>query len=244
LVFSRFDNQSAERKIEPCRSKAEGSGALVAIDPQTGEIKAFVGGYDFDESKFDRVTQALRQTGSSFKPFVYTAALDRGVIDIEGTIADTPYSWGTYSPGNYDGKYEGTISIRHALADSRNLPAVKILAMLGIDNLIPYVRTSASPQNWTLPSHRPGSADITLFEMTSAYRPSQRRRAHYTALHHQSGGLRRPCAGRGFSRREGRDQRSHGAHHDFHAARSGAARDRDCGVQHEVSAGGQDRHDQ
>jgi penicillin-binding protein 1A len=161
----------AERKIEVILDqKPKVQGALIAIDPQTGEIKAFVGGYDFDESKFDRVTQALRQTGSSFKPFVYTAALDRGVIDIEGTIADTPYSWGSYSPGNYDGKYEGTISIRHALADSRNLPAVKILAMLGIDNLIPYVKNFGVTSK--LDRYLPialGSADITLFEMTSAY---------------------------------------------------------------------------
>jgi penicillin-binding protein 1A len=150
--------------------KPKVQGALLAIDAQTGEIKAFVGGYDFDESKFDRVTQALRQTGSSFKPFVYTAALDRGVIDIEGTIVDSPQSWGSYSPGNYDGKYEGTISIRHALADSRNLPAVKILAMLGPDNLITYVKHFGitSKMEPYLPIAL-GATDVTLMEMTSAY---------------------------------------------------------------------------
>jgi penicillin-binding protein 1A len=161
----------AERKIEVMLDqKPKVQGALLAIDAQTGEIKAFVGGYDFDESKFDRVTQALRQTGSSFKPFVYTAALDRGVIDIEGTIVDSPQSWGSYSPGNYDGKYEGTISIRHALADSRNLPAVKILAMLGPDNLITYVKHFGitSKMEPYLPIAL-GATDVTLMEMTSAY---------------------------------------------------------------------------
>jgi penicillin-binding protein 1A len=145
-------------------------GALVSIEPRNGEIKAFVGGYDFDDSKFDRATQALRQTGSSFKPFVYTAAIDRGVIDIEDTIVDAPISFGSYSPGNYDGKYEGKISIRHALADSRNIPAVKILAMLGVTNLIPYVRSFGitSKMDPYLPLAL-GAADVTLLEMTSAY---------------------------------------------------------------------------
>jgi penicillin-binding protein 1A len=145
-------------------------GALVAIEPRNGEVKAFVGGYDFDDSKFDRATQALRQTGSSFKPFVYTAAIDRGVIDLEDTIVDTPISFGSYSPGNYDGKFEGRISIRHAMADSRNIPAVKILAMLGVTNLIPYVRNFGitSRMDPYLPLAL-GAADVTLLEMTSAY---------------------------------------------------------------------------
>jgi penicillin-binding protein 1A len=145
-------------------------GALVAIEPKNGEIKAFIGGYDFDDSKFDRATQALRQTGSSFKPFVYTAAIDRGVIDLEDTIVDSPVSFGSYSPGNYDGKFEGRISIRHAMADSRNIPAVKILAMLGVTNLIPYVRSFGitSRMDPYLPLAL-GAADVTLLEMTSAY---------------------------------------------------------------------------
>jgi penicillin-binding protein 1A len=145
-------------------------GALVSIEPRNGEIKAFVGGYDFDDSKFDRATQALRQTGSSFKPFVYTAAIDRGVIDLEDTIVDNPISFGTYSPGNYDGKFEGRITIRHALGDSRNIPAVKILAMLGVSNLIPYVRSFGitSRMDPYLPLAL-GAADVTLLEMTSAY---------------------------------------------------------------------------
>lgn len=144
--------------------------ALVSITPQTGEIKAFIGGYDFDGSKFDRATQALRQTGSSFKPFVYTAALDRGVIDLEGTIVDAPVNFGGYAPGNYDNVYEGRITIRHALADSRNIPAVKILNMLGAENLLPYVRRFGitSKIEPYLPTAL-GAADITLMEMTSAY---------------------------------------------------------------------------
>jgi len=162
---------AAERTIGiSLEQKPNVQGALVAIEPSTGDIKALVGGYDFATSKFNRATQALRQTGSIFKPFVYTAAIDRGVIDLEGTIVDTPINFGGYSPSNYDGKYEGTITIRHALGDSRNIPAVKILHSLGVENLIPYVRRFGitSKIKPYLPTAL-GAADITLMEMVSAY---------------------------------------------------------------------------
>ena len=142
---------------------------MLAIDPKTGEIKAMVGGYDFDESKFNRATQAMRQTGSSFKPFVYAASIDNG-LRLDDTIVDTPVSFGGYSPGNYDGKFEGTIGIRHAFAESRNVPAIKILAKLGVQNLIPYVRRFGitSKIDPVLPIAL-GAADVTLIEMVSAY---------------------------------------------------------------------------
>ncbi len=93
-------------------------GALVAIDNATGEIKAMVGGRDFNLSKFNRATQALRQVGSSFKPYVYTAAIDEGATPDE-TIVDSPTTFqtasGPYTPHNYDGKFEGTITLRRAL---------------------------------------------------------------------------------------------------------------------------------
>src|SRR5206468_12286218 len=110
--------------------------AFVAIDPQNGQVKALVGGYDFDESKFNRATQALRQTGSSFKAFVYTAAVDHG-LKPDDTVLDAPFNSGGYAPTNYDGKYEGVISIRRAVGQSRNIPAVRTLAKLGVENLIP-----------------------------------------------------------------------------------------------------------
>ncbi|HLQ75795.1 MAG TPA: PBP1A family penicillin-binding protein [Terriglobia bacterium] len=170
-LFNVRSINTKDRKIEVMLDQVpKVQGALVAIAPQSGEIKAFVGGYDFDESKFDRATQAFRQTGSSFKPFVYTAAIDRGVIDLEDTIIDNPTSWGSYSPGNYDGKFEGKITIRHALGDSRNIPAVKILAMLDVDNLIPYIKRFgiSSKIEPVLPIAL-GATDVTLLEMTSAY---------------------------------------------------------------------------
>jgi len=149
--------------------KPKVQGSFVAIEPKTGEIKAMVGGYDFDESKFNRATQAMRQTGSSFKPFVYAASIDNG-LNLDDTIVDAPVSFGGYSPGNYDGKFEGTIGIRHAFAESRNVPAVKLLAKLGVQNLVPYVRRFGitSKIEPVLPIAL-GAADVTLIEMVSAY---------------------------------------------------------------------------
>jgi penicillin-binding protein 1A len=169
-LFQIRSMNPAERKVEvTLEQKPKVQGSFVAIQPQTGEIKALVGGYDFDESKFDRATQALRQTGSSFKPFVYAAAVDGGLRP-DDTILDAPVSFGAYTPGNYDGKYEGVITIRRALGDSRNIPAVKTLAKLGVHNLIPYVRRFGitSKIEPVLPIAL-GAADVTLMEMVSAY---------------------------------------------------------------------------
>src|ERR1700675_4382164 len=100
-------------------------GALLAIDSATGRIKAMVGGRDFNESKFNRTTQALRQVGSSFKPYVYTAVIDQGGGP-DDTVLDAPITFEmgatTYTPHNYDDKFEGTITLRRALAQSRNIP--------------------------------------------------------------------------------------------------------------------------
>ncbi len=148
-------------------------GALVAIDNATGDIKAMVGGRNFNLSKFNRSTQALRQVGSSFKPYVYTAAIDQGATP-DDTILDAPVTFqnasGPYTPHNYDSKFEGTITLRRALAQSRNIPALKLADRIGIKNVIDYARRFGitSP----IPAYLPvalGSAEITLLEQTSAY---------------------------------------------------------------------------
>src|SRR5437899_11447936 len=170
VLFMIRSMNPAERKVEvSLEQKPKVQASLVAIQPQTGEVKAMVGGYDFDESKFNRATQALRQTGSSFKPFVYAAAVDNGLRP-DDTIVDAPTSFGVYSPGNYDGKFKGTIPIRQAFAESRNIPAVKTLAKLGVQNLIPYLRRFGitSRIEPVLPIAL-GAADVTLMEMVSAY---------------------------------------------------------------------------
>jgi len=149
-------------------------GALVAIDNASGEIKAMVGGRDFNLSKFNRATQALRQVGSSFKPYVYTAAIDRGATP-DDTILDAPISFPmptgpAYEPHNYDEKFEGTITLRRALAQSRNIPALKLADNLGIKIVIDYAHRFGITSN--IPPYLPvalGAVEVTPIEQTSAF---------------------------------------------------------------------------
>ena len=148
-------------------------GALLAIDNATGEVKAMVGGRDFDQSKFNRATQALRQTGSSFKPYVYTAAVEEG-ISPDDVIYDGPTTFstasGAYTPHNYDGKYEGNITIRRAFAQSRNIPALKLIQRVGVQKVIQYARKFGITSD--LPPVLPlalGAAEVTLTEQTAAF---------------------------------------------------------------------------
>lgn len=147
--------------------------SLIAIDNATGEIKAMVGGYSFEQSKFNRATQAMRQTGSSFKVYVYSEALLQGASPFD-TVMDEPVTYHVgdqnYSPHNYDEKFEGRITLRRALADSRNVPAVRLLDHVGIENTIELARKFgiSSP----LPPYLPlalGAADLTLLEHTSGF---------------------------------------------------------------------------
>src|ERR1700720_1157040 len=147
--------------------------AMVALDNGSGEVKAMVGGYSFEDSKFNRATQAQRQVGSSFKVYVYAAALEKGFTPFD-TILDAPFtvmSGGPpYSPHNYDERYEGMITLRRALAGSRNVPAVKLADKIGIGNVIEVARRFgiASP----LPPYLPitlGAADLNLMEHVSAF---------------------------------------------------------------------------
>src|SRR5579863_10413741 len=147
--------------------------AMVAIDNPTGEIKAMVGGYSFDESKFNRATQAQRQVGSSFKIYVYSAAVEQGFTPFD-TILDAPFTTMSggqpYSPHNYDEKFEGVITLRRALDGSRNVPAVKLAEKVGMNSVIDMARRFGitSP----LPPYLPitlGAADLNLLEHTSAF---------------------------------------------------------------------------
>jgi penicillin-binding protein 1A len=147
--------------------------AMVAIDNPTGEIKALVGGYSFEDSKFNRATQAYRQVGSSFKIYVYADALEKGSTPFD-TIVDAPFtaiSGGQpYSPRNYDEKFEGTITLRRALAGSRNVPAVKLAEKVGISSVVETAKRFGITT--PLPPYLPlalGSADMKLIEHVSAF---------------------------------------------------------------------------
>jgi penicillin-binding protein 1A len=169
-ILSLSPNGAARASLE---QDSGAQGALVAIDNATGGIKAMVGGRDFNESKFDRATQAMRQVGSSFKPYVYSTVIDRGGSP-DDTILDEPVTFetgsGPYSPHNYDGKFEGIITLRRALAQSRNIPALKLASKVGIKSVIEYAERFGITAK--LPPYLPvalGSAEITLMEQTSAY---------------------------------------------------------------------------
>jgi penicillin-binding protein 1A len=148
-------------------------GALLAVDNATGDIKAMVGGRNYDQSKFNRATQAQRQAGSSFKPFIFTAAIDQGA-EPDDLILDAPTTFNSggnsYSPRNFDRKFEGNITLRHALAESRNVPAVKLAQKIGMPAVADYARRFGitSPIPPFLPVAL-GAADLTLYEQTAAY---------------------------------------------------------------------------
>lgn len=148
-------------------------GALMAIDNANGSVKAMVGGRDFNLSKFNRATQALRQVGSSFKPYVYTAAIDQGARP-DDTILDAPTIFqtasGPYTPHNYEENFQGTITLQRALAQSLNIPALKLADKLGIKTVIDYAHRFGITSN--LPEYLPvalGAAEVTVLEQTSAY---------------------------------------------------------------------------
>jgi penicillin-binding protein 1A len=150
-------------------------GALLALDPATGETKALVGGYDFNRSQFDRAVQAYRQAGSAFKPFVYTAALDAGytladAIFDEPTVFIDPATQDEYQPNNYYRKYYGVTTLRQAMEESRNIVAVKLLNQVGYKRTIDIARRMgiSSPLS-PYPSMALGTMEVSLIDLTTAY---------------------------------------------------------------------------
>lgn len=148
--------------------------ALVAIDPRTQFIKTLVGGVDSKKSEFNRVTQAKRQPGSAFKPFVYYTAFANGTFTPSTTVLDSPVSYpdvnGSYSPRNYDNTFKGAMPIRTALALSRNVPAVKLGKVVGINNVIKTCRTLGITSPMEPVTSLPlGAIGVTPLEMASAY---------------------------------------------------------------------------
>ncbi len=150
-------------------------GALVALDNSTGEVLAMVGGYSFARSKFNRATQAFRQMGSTVKPFLYTAAIDRGLtpttmLDDVPTTFDAGAGQPPYAPGNYDRKFQGPMTLRHALEQSRNIPAVKVIDMLGPTQVAAYAARFGFGQPFRpFLSMALGAQEVTLLELTSAF---------------------------------------------------------------------------
>ncbi|MBI5193853.1 MAG: PBP1A family penicillin-binding protein [Nitrospirae bacterium] len=151
------------------------NGALLSVDPATGYIKAMVGGYDFKKSEFNRAVQSRRQPGSAFKPFVYGAAIEKG-FTAATVLDDSPIrfkipGWDKdWTPENYDGKFYGPVTLRDALAFSRNVVTIKLTEKTGIDNVINFARQMGIKSNLERNlSLALGSSGVSLYELTSAY---------------------------------------------------------------------------
>ena len=149
-------------------------GAVLAIENRSGHILAMVGGYSFDRSKFNRAVQALRQLGSTFKPIVYAAAVDRGFTPAS-VLVDEPVSFPggsgrAYSPSNYDHRFWGPLTLRHALEQSRNVPAVRLMDSLGPKTVLSYAKRLGFTANFPpYLSTALGAGEATLLEVTSAF---------------------------------------------------------------------------
>ncbi|WP_316151726.1 penicillin-binding protein 1A [Cupriavidus sp. BIC8F] len=154
----------------------EVAAAFVSINPQDGEIRSMVGGFDFNRNKFNHVTQAWRQPGSSFKPFIYSAALEKGFSPAT-VINDAPLTIGpdtggqVWEPKNYDGRFEGPMTMRRALAKSKNLVSVRILRAIGTQYAQDYI-TRFGFEADKHPAYLPmalGSGAVTPLQMAGAY---------------------------------------------------------------------------
>ncbi len=172
VLIEQVDGHSSTGRLA---QEPELQGGVVALDNRTGRILAMVGGFDFERSKFNRAVQASRQLGSTFKLVVYTAAIDRGYTPAS-TLLDAPATFPTgagsppYSPQNYDKQFQGPITLRRALEQSRNVPTVRLMnalgprqvgqyaARLGIESPIPPYLSSAL-----------GAGEATLLEITNAF---------------------------------------------------------------------------
>ncbi len=152
----------------PARARAVGQAAVVVMSPD-GAVRAMVGGADYGQSQFNRATQALRQPGSAFKPVVFLAGLDAGLVPGR-VLDDAPVRLGDFTPRNYDGLYHGRVTMLDALARSLNSVAVRVLEQAGIDRAITWARRLGI----TAPLRREGglalgASEVTLVELTAAY---------------------------------------------------------------------------
>ncbi|WP_419805841.1 PBP1A family penicillin-binding protein [Terriglobus sp.] len=174
IIYVRIEDAPATGTMHASLQQDSGAQAsMMAMDNSNGEVLAMVGGRDFNLSQFNRATQAERQVGSSFKPYVYTAAIEAGAKPFD-TIVDAPTSFytpsGPYTPHNYEPNYAGSMSLVSAFAQSRNIPALKLANKVGIRKVIEVAHRFGITE--TIPPFLPvalGSASLTLNEQVAAY---------------------------------------------------------------------------
>lgn len=169
---SQTQNRSQERMTLDQTPDVEGS--VVLLDPFSGEVRSMIGGYDYTQSQFNRVTQSLRQPGSSFKPVIYLSAIDKFNYTPSTIVLDAPRMFRVgdtfWTPANFDNTFLGPITLRTALEKSRNLVSADIVSRIGLDAPIQYARqmgiTSPLGRNLSLSL---GSSEVSPLEMTRAY---------------------------------------------------------------------------
>jgi penicillin-binding protein 1A len=174
VVYVRIEGNLPDGTLHATLQQDSGAqGSMMAVDNSSGEVLAMVGGRDFALSQFNRATQAQRQVGSSFKPYVYTTAIEAGAKPTD-IIVDGPVTFptpnGPYTPHNYEANYKGAMTLLNAFAESRNIPALKLAERYGIRKVIETARRFGITSN--LPMFLPvaiGAADITLEEQVGAY---------------------------------------------------------------------------
>jgi penicillin-binding protein 1A len=174
VVYVKIESIAPDGTLHASLQQDSGAQAsMMAVDNSSGEVLAMVGGRDFALSQFNRATQAQRQVGSSFKPYVYTTAIENGAkpsdIIVDGPVT-FPTPNGPYTPHNYEANYLGAMTLINAFAESRNIPALKLAERYGIRKVIETAHRFGITSN--LPAFLPvaiGAADITLAEQVGAY---------------------------------------------------------------------------
>jgi penicillin-binding protein 1A len=156
----------------PAAAAGAGQGAVVVLDAATGAVRAMAGGRDYRTSPYNRAVIARRQPGSSFKPFVWLAALEKGAKP-DDTVLDAPIRFGTWSPSNFDGKFRGEMTLEDALAESINTASVRLMAQAGGPAVVAEVAhrlgiADRLPDNMTLAL---GTGDVGVLELADAYAP-------------------------------------------------------------------------
>ncbi len=250
VVYVRVEGDRPEGGLHLTLEQDSGAQAsLMAVDNSNGEVLAMVGGRDFALSQFNRATQAQRQVGSSFKPYVYTAAIEDGAKPTD-IVVDAPTTFSTpggpYTPHNYEAGYAGPMTLVSAFAQSRNIPALKLAQRVGIRKVIETAHRFGITSN--IPAFLPvalGAADITLAEQVGAYSvfPNDgiRIEPHYDPQGDAGG--RAGAAGEGAAG-DGGDLGGDGADDDAAAAGGDAVWDGGCGGVVEASAGREDGDDE
>lgn len=176
LGMQEFAQEAVKTGVDRLTRNRVSNGGAVAIDPKSGEILALVGSKDWNDEKYGKfnVATALRQPGSSFKPIIYEAAMEKGLITPATPLKDQPTTFsGNYKPKNYDGKFRGVVLARRALANSLNVPSVQVMQMLGVENGVAQAKKLGlsnfdDPSNFGL-SMVLGAGETKLTEMTNVY---------------------------------------------------------------------------